>query len=187
MSNNSPCLWLHNILSCRNTVVQVTCNSAKARNRAPGMLLQNKAHYATYFGKKFERLGGNTWQHCKTKLLMFVSWQVTCWVLTSATVCQQFRYIHGIQMLPLSPALMLARSPKFNKLEWRLGNGSHSPTCGAEDVGKFQLPSRSFCVVTTLCNPLARSIGSRSRWNNRNIVSIPAIFVWPTWCWIYCK
>lgn len=52
-----------------------------ARNRAPGMLLQNKAHYATYFGEKFE-------------------------------------YIHGIQMLPLSPALMLARSPKFNKLEW---------------------------------------------------------------------
>lgn len=52
-----------------------------ARNRAPGMLLQNKAHYATYFGKKFE-------------------------------------YIHGIQMLPLSPALMLARSPNFNKLEW---------------------------------------------------------------------
>ena len=43
-------------------------------------------------------------------------------VLMSGTVCEQFRYIHGIQMLPLSPALMLARSPKFNKLEWRLGN-----------------------------------------------------------------
>ena len=39
------------------------------------------------------------------------------------------RYIHGIQMLPLSPALMLARSPKFNKLEWRLGEGSYwAPT-----------------------------------------------------------
>lgn len=29
----------------------------EARNRAPGMLLQNKAHYATYFGKHFESLG----------------------------------------------------------------------------------------------------------------------------------
>jgi len=52
-----------------------------ARNRAPGMLLQNKAHYATYFGSLFE-------------------------------------YIHGVQMLPLSPALMLARTPEFSKLEW---------------------------------------------------------------------
>ena len=31
------------------------------------------------------------------------------------------RYIHGIQMLPLTPALMLARTPEFNKLEWRRG------------------------------------------------------------------
>ncbi|CAE7245485.1 unnamed protein product [Symbiodinium pilosum] len=52
-----------------------------ARNRAPGMLLQNKAHYATYFGSKFE-------------------------------------YIHGIQMLPLSPALQVARTPAFAQLEW---------------------------------------------------------------------
>ncbi|CAK9045198.1 3(4)-beta-glucanase (Endo-1 [Durusdinium trenchii] len=52
-----------------------------ARNRAPGMLLQNKAHYATYFGKHFE-------------------------------------YIHGIQMIPLSPALTLARTRKFNQQEW---------------------------------------------------------------------
>ena len=28
----------------------------EARNRAPGMLLQNKAHYATYFGNHFEPL-----------------------------------------------------------------------------------------------------------------------------------
>eukprot|EP00434_Breviolum_minutum_P012097 symbB.v1.2.010668.t1/scaffold700.1/size171416/9 len=64
-----------------------------ARNRAPGMLLQNKAHYATYFGNHFE-------------------------------------YIHGIQMLPLSPALMLARSSKFNRLEWSeiLCNLPLSPT-----------------------------------------------------------
>ncbi|CAE7039332.1 unnamed protein product [Symbiodinium sp. CCMP2592] len=52
-----------------------------ARNRAPGMLLQNKAQYATYFGNKFE-------------------------------------YIHGIQMIPLSPALLLARTPTFSQLEW---------------------------------------------------------------------
>ncbi|CAJ1342360.1 unnamed protein product [Effrenium voratum] len=30
----------------------------------------------------------------------------------------RFEYIHGIQMLPLTPALMLARTPEFNKLEW---------------------------------------------------------------------
>eukprot|EP00913_Durusdinium_trenchii_P027903 g26163.t1 len=52
-----------------------------ARNRAPGMLLQNKAHYATYFGKHFESLGRRV-------------------------------------RIPLSPALTLARTRKFNQQEW---------------------------------------------------------------------
>eukprot|EP00931_Biecheleriopsis_adriatica_P050392 TRINITY_DN29171_c0_g1_i1.p1 TRINITY_DN29171_c0_g1~~TRINITY_DN29171_c0_g1_i1.p1 ORF type:complete len:1288 (+),score=190.70 TRINITY_DN29171_c0_g1_i1:278-3865(+) len=52
------------------------------RNRAPGMFLQNRVQYVTYFGAYFE-------------------------------------YIHGIQMLPLSPALMVARTPEFCQLEWR--------------------------------------------------------------------
>ena len=30
------------------------------------------------------------------------------------------RYIHGIQMIPLSPALLLARTPTFSQLEWNL-------------------------------------------------------------------
>ena len=63
------------------------------------MLLQNKAHYATYFGNHFEQLGA---------------------LRTAKGSSSHFRYIHGIQMMPLSPALSLARTRQFNMLEWRL-------------------------------------------------------------------